>query len=82
MLGEHGSKDNLVKLSAIMADHEKLVELYLQEGQHELILKILREQRKPSLYYKHGAVLMQAVPALFIDAVIDQGRNAMEQFWL
>ena len=75
LLGEHGSKDNLVKLAAIMDDHEKLVELYLQEGEYEPILKILREQRKPALYYKHGAVLMQTVPALFIDAVLDQGRR-------
>ena len=75
LLGEHGSKENLLKLAAVMDDHEKLVELHLQEGQHAPILKILREQRKPSLYYKHGAVLMQAAPAPFIDAVIEQGRR-------
>ena len=43
LLCEHGSKENLLKLAAVMDDPAKLIQLHLQEDRHECILKILRE---------------------------------------
>jgi len=36
---------------------------------------MLLSQSKPNLFYQHGPALMQAVPKLFVDAIIEESRN-------
>ncbi len=75
LLGEHGARTNLIGLAEILGDYDKLVELHAQDGAYQTILNILKEQKKPTLFYRHGSVLMQAVPADFITALLEQGRR-------
>lgn len=73
LLSVHGDKDNLVKFAEIMGDHDQVIRYHLQSDRFDAVLKILKEQRKPELYYKYGPDLMRNMPKTFVDSLIEQG---------
>lgn len=44
----------------------------MQNQEHLAVIKILKDQRKPELFFQFGPELMQGVPEVYIDAVIEQ----------
>ena len=58
-----------------MGDYDRVILCHLQNNAHFEVLDVLKEQRKPELFYKYGPELMQALPEDFVDAIIEAGRS-------
>lgn len=74
LIASHGDKGNLVKLTSLNKDYEKVIRHHLYKGDYREALEVLKSQDKKELFYEFAPALMQAVPKQTIAALISQGR--------
>ena len=74
LLASHGDKVTTIRFATFMGDYDRVIRCHLQNNAHLDVMDVLREQRRPELFYKYGPELMQAMPEEFVDAVINVGR--------
>lgn len=73
LIASHGDKENLVKLTSINRDFEKVIRHHLYKGDYGEALDVLKNQPKKELFYEFAPALMQARPKQTITALISQG---------
>ncbi|KAK3930225.1 Vacuolar protein sorting-associated protein 18-like protein [Frankliniella fusca] len=74
LIASHGDKANLVKLTSVNRDFEKVIRHHLYKGHYREALEVLKSQDKKELFYEFAPALMQAEPKQTVAALISQGR--------
>ena len=79
LLNSHGDKKNLIRFAQELQDFDRVIKMYLQDGEYESVLDVLEIQlakrKKPDLFYSYGPLLMPEVPNRFVDSIIRQGSS-------
>lgn len=74
LIASHGDKANLVKLTSVNRDFEKVIRHHLYKGDYREALEVLKSQDRKELFYEFAPALMQAEPKQTVAALISQGR--------
>lgn len=74
LIASHGDKANLVKLTSVNRDFEKVIRHHLYKGDYAEALEVLKSQDRKDLFYEFAPALMQAQPQRTVAALISQGR--------
>lgn len=77
LMASHGDCNNLAALTAVNNDFEAVVGQFVHQQKWQEALKVLRQQRKPELFYKFAPILMEAVPKETVAALMEQ-RDSLE----
>ena len=79
LLNSHGDKKNLIRFAQELQDFDRVIKMYLQDGEYGSVLDVLEIQlakrNKPDLFYSYGPLLMPEVPRRFVDSIIKQGTS-------
>ncbi|KAK7864534.1 hypothetical protein R5R35_007310 [Gryllus longicercus] len=75
LMASHGDKENLVKLTLVNKDYEKVVRQHLYENNYLDALEVLRTHGRKELFYQFAPTLMQAIPRQTVQVLIAQGRQ-------
>ena len=79
LLNSHGDKKNLIRFAQELQDFDRVIKMYLQDGEYASVLDVLEIQlakrKKPDLFYSYGPLLMPEVPSRFVDSIIRQGSS-------
>lgn len=74
LIASHGDKANLIKLTSVNRDFEKVIRHHLYKGDYREALEVLKCQDRKDLFYEFAPALMQAEPKQTVAALISQGR--------
>ncbi|XP_063229884.1 vacuolar protein sorting-associated protein 18 homolog isoform X2 [Bacillus rossius redtenbacheri] len=75
LMASHGDKQNLVKLTIINKDYERVIRHHINKNNHLEALDVLKSQTRKELFYQFAPALMQANPKQTVQVLISQGRN-------
>lgn len=75
LMASHGDTYNLNILTTINKDYESVINQYINQGNFNDALLILRKQNKPELYYKYCPILMEVIPKETVQALIIQEKR-------
>lgn len=77
LMASHGDCNNLAALTAVNNDFESVVSQCIHQQRWQEALKVLRNQRRPDLFYRFAPILMEAVPKETVLALMEQ-RDALQ----
>ncbi|XP_019754048.2 vacuolar protein sorting-associated protein 18 homolog isoform X1 [Dendroctonus ponderosae] len=75
LMESHGDKGNLIKLTIVSKDFERLIRHHIFKNNFRDALEVLKSQNNFELYYQFAPVLMQEVPKPLVNTLIDQGKK-------
>ncbi|KDR19383.1 Vacuolar protein sorting-associated protein 18-like protein, partial [Zootermopsis nevadensis] len=75
LMASHGDKDNLIKLTIINKDFERVIRHHIHKNNYLEALDVLKSQNRKELFYHFAPALMQFVPKQMVSALISQGRG-------
>ncbi|PNF16669.1 putative vacuolar protein sorting-associated protein 18 [Cryptotermes secundus] len=75
LMASHGDKHNLIKLTIMNKDFERVIRHHIHKNNYLEALHVLKSQNRKELFYQFAPALMQFVPKQMVDALISQGRG-------
>lgn len=75
LIASHGDKHNLIRFTIANKDYERVIRHHINKGDFHKALEVLRNQNQKELYYTFAPVLIQAIPKLTVQALIEQGHS-------
>ncbi|XP_050295734.1 vacuolar protein sorting-associated protein 18 homolog isoform X2 [Anthonomus grandis grandis] len=75
LMQSHGDKNNLIKLTIVNKDFERLIRHHIFKNNFREALEVLKSQNNLELYYQCAPVLMQEVPKHMVKTLIEQGKK-------
>lgn len=75
LMASHGDKENLIRLTVLNKDYEKVIRQHLYKNNYLDALEVLRTHGRKELFYQFSPALMQAIPRQTVQALIAQGRQ-------
>lgn len=72
IIKNYSNWDLFVRVAKLVGDYEHVVQCYLDLGDCEKALEVLRSVKKADLFYKYGHILMKRMPKELVDALIQQ----------
>ncbi|XP_067005382.2 vacuolar protein sorting-associated protein 18 homolog isoform X2 [Anabrus simplex] len=75
LMASHGDKRNLINLTIMNKDFEKVIRQHIHKNDYLEALDILKKHGRKELFYQFSPTLMQAIPKQTVQALIAQGRN-------
>ncbi|CAG9766632.1 unnamed protein product [Ceutorhynchus assimilis] len=75
LMQSHGDKGNLIKLTIVSKDFERLIRHHIFKNDFRDALGVLKSQNNLEMYYQFAPVLMQEIPRQMVKTLIEQGRK-------
>ncbi|GFG37001.1 hypothetical protein Cfor_07076 [Coptotermes formosanus] len=75
LMASHGDKHNLIKLTIINKDFERVIRHHIHKNNYLEALDVLKSQNRKDLFYQFAPALMQFVPKQTVSVLISQGRG-------
>lgn len=75
LMASHGDKHNLIKLTIMNKDYERVIRYHIHESNYLAALEVLKTQNRKDLFYQFAPILMQSVPREMVQVLIAQGRG-------
>lgn len=75
LMSSHGDKNNVIKLTIVSKDFEKLIRHHIYKNNFLEALEVLKSQNNRELFYQFTPLLMKEVPKLMVKALKDQKGN-------
>ncbi|KAL1509544.1 hypothetical protein ABEB36_004259 [Hypothenemus hampei] len=75
LMQSHGDKGNLMKLTIVNKDFERLICHHIFKNDFREALEVLKSQNNMELYYQFAPILMQEVPKHMVKTLIEQGKK-------
>lgn len=75
LIASHGDKNNLMKLTILNKDFEKLIRQHIYKNNFFEALDVLKSQNNYDLYYQFVPILLREVPKVTVKALIGCGRK-------
>lgn len=75
LMASHGDKQNLIKLTIINKDFERVIRHHVYKNSYLEALDVLKSQNRKELFYAFAPSLMPFVPKQMVNALIGQGRS-------
>ncbi|XP_046406330.1 vacuolar protein sorting-associated protein 18 homolog [Ischnura elegans] len=71
LMASHGDKDNMIQFAMLNRDFEKVVHHHISKNNFHEALEILKTENKKELFYQFAPTLMQAIPKLTFQVIIN-----------
>ncbi|XP_018319047.1 vacuolar protein sorting-associated protein 18 homolog isoform X2 [Agrilus planipennis] len=75
LMASHGDKTNLIQLTIVNKDFEKLIRQHIYKNNFHEALDVLKSQNNRELFYQFAPILMQEIPKFTVKALIDKGAH-------
>jgi hypothetical protein len=75
LMASHGDKHNLIKLTIINKDFERVIRHHIHKNNYLEALDVLKSQNRKDLFYQFAPALMPVVPKQLVNVLISQGRG-------
>lgn len=75
LMASHGDESNIVKLTKSSRDYEKVVSHFINKGEFQEALEVLRDQTNSELWYMFAPVLVEDEPRDTLAAFRSMGKN-------
>ncbi|XP_066154663.1 vacuolar protein sorting-associated protein 18 homolog isoform X1 [Euwallacea fornicatus] len=75
LMQSHGDKGNLIKMTIVNKDFERLIRHHIFKNNFREALEVLKSQNNLEFYYQFAPVLMQEVPKHMVKTLIEQGKK-------
>ncbi|XP_071444491.1 vacuolar protein sorting-associated protein 18 homolog [Hetaerina americana] len=71
LIASHGNKENMIQFAMFNKDYEKVVCHLIHKNNYHEALDILKRENKKELFYQFAPTLMQAIPKLTFQVIIN-----------
>ncbi|XP_049801385.1 vacuolar protein sorting-associated protein 18 homolog isoform X1 [Schistocerca nitens] len=75
LMASHGDKHNLIRLTIMNKDFERVIRHHINENSYLAALDVLKTQNRKELFYQFTPVLIQAIPRETVQVLIEKGRS-------
>lgn len=72
IIRNYSNWDTFVRVAELIGDYEHVVQCYMDMGEFEKSLEIMKSIKKDELFYTYGHILMKRMPKELVSALIEQ----------
>lgn len=72
IIRNYSDLETFVRVAKLIGDYGDVIQYYIELGEYEKALDIMKSVKKDEFFYKHGHILMKRMPKEMVNALMEQ----------